>query len=265
MIIVKIGGGGQINLKGIIKDLAVIPEPFIIIHGANAVRDRLASEIKYMPKVITSVSGFTSVFSDEKLIELQMMAYAGVQNKRIVELCHQYNINAVGLSGLDGHLIRGKRNQGIRVNENGKTRIIRDLSGKPCELNASLLDLLLGADYVPVISVPIFDEDNAAINSENDEIVALLHRHYRANKIFHLIEAPGLLDDPNDAKSLIPELNVSQLAEVENEAGGRFKRKIKGIRKVLSYGKTTVYIGDGRSPSPIKKILEGQGTQIHAV
>ena len=265
MIIVKIGGGDRINLKGIIKDLAEITDPFIIIHGANAVRDRLAREIKYTPKVITSVSGYTSVFSDEKIIELQMMAYAGLQNKKIVELCFQYGINAVGLSGLDGKLIRGKRNKGIRINENGKTRIIRDLSGKPCVLNVHLLDLLLGAGYVPVISVPILDEDNAAINSENDEIVALLHRQYRAEKILHLIEAPGLLGDPSDEKSLIPKLNVDQLDKVENEAGGRFKRKIRAIQKVFSYGKTTVFIGDGRSQNPIKNIYDGQGTRIYAL
>lgn len=265
MIIVKIGGGERINLKGIIMDLAAIMEPFIIIPGANAVRDRLANEIKYTPKIITSVSGYASVFSDEKIIELQMMAYAGLQNKKIVELCHQCGINAVGLSGLDGKLIRGKRNQGIRINENGKTRIIRDMSGKPFELNVHLLDLLLASGYVPVISVPILDENNAAINSENDEIVALLHRHYRAEKIMHLIEAPGLLSDPKDEKSLIPKLNVDQLDKVEDEAGGRFKRKIRGIQKVFSYGKTTVFIGDGRSQNPIKNILDGQGTQIHAV
>jgi len=265
MIIIKIGGGDRINLKGIIRDLAELTDPFIIIHGANAARDQLAEKIKYTPKIITSVSGYSSVLSDEKVIELQMMAYAGLQNKRIVELCHQCGINAVGLSGLDGQLIRGKRNQGIRINENGKTRIIRDLSGKPYELNVHLLDLLLGAGYVPVISVPIFDEDNAAINSENDEIVALLHRQYRAERIFHLIEAPGLLGDPGDEKSLISKLNVNQLDEVENEAGGRFKRKVRGIQKVFSYGKTAVFIGDGRSQNPIKNILNGQGTQIHAV
>ena len=265
MIIVKIGGGDRINLKGIIKDLAEIKNPFIIVHGANAVRDRLAKKIKYTPKIITSISGYSSVFSDEKVIELQMMAYAGLQNKRIVELCFQCGVNAVGLSGLDGQLIRGKRNQGIRINENGKTRIIRDLSGKPYELNVRLLDLLLAAGYVPVISVPIFDELNLAINTENDEIVALLHRHYQAEKILHLIEAPGLLGDPSDEKSLISKLNVDQLDAVESEAQGRFKRKIRGIQKVFSYGKTTVFIGDGRSQSPIENILDGQGTQIYAL
>jgi len=265
MIIVKIGGGERINLKGIIKDMAEVNDLTIIIHGANSIRDKLAEQLKYAPKIITSVSGYSSVFSDERLIDLQMMAYAGLRNKRIVELCHQYRINAIGLCGLDGRLVKGKRNNGIRVNENGKTRIIRDLSGKSCELNFHLLDLLIEAGYVPVVTIPIIDEFNQAINSENDDIVALIHSHYRAEKIFHLIEAPGLLCDPRDENSLIPELDIRQLDKIEKNAGGRFKRKIKGIQKVFSYGKTTVFIGDGRSQRPIKNILSGQGTRIHAL
>ncbi|MEJ2053680.1 MAG: acetylglutamate kinase, partial [Calditrichaceae bacterium] len=38
MIIVKIGGGAGINLKGIVTDLAELNEKFIIVHGANALR-----------------------------------------------------------------------------------------------------------------------------------------------------------------------------------------------------------------------------------
>ena len=45
MIIIKIGGGSEINLKGIIADLAGVHEKFIIVHGANALRDKLAEDL----------------------------------------------------------------------------------------------------------------------------------------------------------------------------------------------------------------------------
>ena len=115
MIIVKIGGGGDINIEGIVADLAALTEKFIIVHGANALRDKLAEDLGRPKRVITSVKGYASVYSDEKLIDVMMMAYAGLRNKRIVERCHQHGINAVGLSGIDGKLIQGKRNSGIRV------------------------------------------------------------------------------------------------------------------------------------------------------
>ena len=99
MIIIKIGGGKSINLKGVVQDLAAVDEKFIIVHGANAVRDEIAAQMGHPTKSVVSVSGYSSVLSDEHAIDAILMAYAGLQNKRLVELCQQHGINAVGLSG----------------------------------------------------------------------------------------------------------------------------------------------------------------------
>ncbi|MEE9432448.1 MAG: acetylglutamate kinase, partial [Melioribacteraceae bacterium] len=131
MIIIKIGGGATINTKAIIDDLSSLDEKFIIVHGANAKRDELAENLNKPKKVITSASGYSSVFTDEESLDIMMMAYAGLKNKRIVEMCQQAGINAIGLSGIDGKVVQGKRNNGIRIKENGKLRIVRDFSGKP--------------------------------------------------------------------------------------------------------------------------------------
>ena len=170
MIIVKIGGGDGINIDGAIEDLSGLDDRFIIVHGANALRDQLAEDLGQPKQVLTSVKGYTSVYSDEKLLDVMMMAYAGLRNKRIVELCHRHGINAVGLSGLDGKIVQGRRNKGIRVYQGKKLKIVRDFSGKPQTVNAHLLELLLDNGYVPVLTVPIIDEQNAAINTENDEV-----------------------------------------------------------------------------------------------
>ena len=129
MIIIKIGGGERINIRGVIEDLTRLEEAFIIVHGANALRDKLAHDLGRPKQVLTSVKGYTSVFSDEKLLDVMLMAYAGLKNKRIVEMCQQNGINAVGLTGIDGKLVRGRRNKGIRVYQKGKLKIVRDFSG----------------------------------------------------------------------------------------------------------------------------------------
>ncbi len=137
MVIVKIGGGDSLNLPGIIADLAELDEPVVMIHGANALRDRIAERMGHEKRVLTSVSGYSSVFSDQDALDVILMAYSGLRNKRIVELCQQHGINAVGLTGLDGRVIQGRRNKGIRVREGGRNLIKRDLSGKPREINAA--------------------------------------------------------------------------------------------------------------------------------
>ncbi len=262
MLIIKIGGGKDLNLVGIIKDLATLNEKFIIVHGANALRDDLAKKLGIEKKVVTSLSGYDSVFSDENTIDLAMMAYAGLKNKRIVEMLQQNGVNAIGLSGVDGKVIQGKRNSGIKVREGGKTLLLRDFSGKPKAINKQLLDLLLDNGYTPVLSVPLIDENNFAINSENDDIIALLQNEFKAEKIISLIEAPGFLLDKNDPSSLVSNISKTELEVMEQKVDGRMKRKILALRKLFESGETTVILSDGRTENPIKDALNGKGTTI---
>jgi acetylglutamate/LysW-gamma-L-alpha-aminoadipate kinase len=262
MIIVKIGGGKDINIQGIISDLAALTEKFIIVHGANALRDKLAEDLGQPKQVLTSVKGYTSVYSDESLLDLMMMAYAGLRNKRIVELCHQHGINAVGLSGIDGKVIQGKRNQGIKVMQNGKKKIVRDYSGKPEMVNKALLLMFLENDYVPVLTVPIIDEHNAAINTENDDVVRVLQQSMRADTILSLIEAPGFLEDRSDEASVINKISPVELESREQQVEGRMKRKMLSLRRLFEHGATRVIIGDGRSEHPVADALAGKGTVI---
>lgn len=262
MIIIKIGGGKSINTKGIIQDLADLRETFIIVHGANALRDELADKLDKPKKVITSISGYSSVFSDEEALDIMMMAYSGLKNKRIVELCQQNGINAVGLTGIDGKTVLGKRNQGIRIREGEKLRIVRDFSGKPQSINVDLLNLLLSNGYVPVLTVPILDENNIAINSENDDIVRLLAKEIGANTIIQLIEAKGFLENSNDPNSVVKKLASADLIKKEKLVEGRMKRKILALRKLFENGAVKVIICNGRTENPVKDALAGKGTVI---
>jgi len=262
MIIVKIGGGKSINIEGIISDLASLDDKFIIVHGANALRDQLIEDLNQQKKIITSVSGYSSVFSDEKALDILIMAYAGLKNKRIVELCQKNGINAVGLSGIDGKMIEGRRNKGIRIKENGKLKIVRDFSGKPIKINQELLNLLLDNNYTPVLSVPIIDENNYAINSENDDIITMMQNTIHADKIIQLIEAPGFLNDADDPHSLVRSLSANELLVREGQVTGRMKRKILALRKLLETGTHQVIISDGRVENPIQDALSGKGTII---
>jgi len=222
----------------------------------------LAEDLGQLKQVLTSVKGYTSVYSDEKLLDVMMMAYAGLRNKRIVELCQQQGINAVGLSGLDGKIVQGKRNKGIRVYQGKKLKIVRDFSGKPQTVNAQLLHLLLDNGYVPVLTVPIIDEVNAAINTENDDVVRVLQQALEADTVINLIEAAGFLENQDDPGSLIKHIPSTQLAAREQQVEGRMKRKMLAFRKLFEHGASKVIISDGRSAHPVDDALAGKGTVI---
>jgi [amino group carrier protein]-L-2-aminoadipate 6-kinase len=260
MNISKIGGGAAINIVEIIKDLKNF-ENSIIIHGANAKRDEILKKMGFEKQTVTSISGYSSVLTDDNMIDSIMMAYSGLQNKRIVEICQQNGINAVGLSGIDGQLIRSKRNNGIRIEENGKKKLLHDLSGKPKQINESLIRLLMENGYTPVICIPTLDENNHAINSENDDIVALLHHTLRAKIIFQLIEAPGFLENSEDELTVINEMSKVDLESALEKSSGRIKRKLYALKQLIDIP-CTLHICDGRTEKPLTNAINGKGTVI---
>ena len=262
MIIIKIGGGEAINLSEVVKDLATLNQPFIVVHGANAVRDHIVEKMDFTKKVVTSISGYSSVFSDDNAIDAILMAYSGLRNKRLVELFQQHGVNAVGLTGLDGRLVQGVRNKGIRVMENGKKMLKRDCSGKPKSINTRLINLLMDNGYVPVLTIPICDENGNAVNSENDDIVVQLQLALGADTVIQLIEAAGLMEDVSNPASLIRKLNRSELSAREQQAQGRMKRKLHALNRTVRNGMTRIIICDGRIERPIINALAGGGTWI---
>ncbi len=262
MLIVKIGGGATINLDAIVEDLAQLDQPFVVVHGANALRDDLAARLDKPRQTITSVKGIDSVFSDEDAIDVILMSYAGLRNKRLVEALQVRGVNAIGLSGLDGRLVQGKRNTGIRVKQGSKTLLKRDFSGKPQSVNDKLLGLLLDNGFVPVLSIPIVDENGFAINSENDDIVNQLQAALGADLIVQLIEAPGFLDDASDEASMVAKLSRAELIDREQQVSGRMKRKMMALTRLFERGAARVIISDGRTDHPLRDALDGAGTHI---
>lgn len=262
MLILKIGGGAGINMEGIADDIMHFSEPVVIVHGAHAWRDDLADRLGVAREVVTSVRGYDSVLATEASMDVMLMAYAGLRNKRIVEALQRRHIQAIGLSGLDGRSIQGKRNPGIQVRQGEKILLRRDLSGKPHSINATLLHLLLANGYTPVLTVPIGDEQGMAISADNDDITAALHRDLRADLIVSLLEAPGFLADPADPSTVIPAMSRADVHQWEERSSGRIKRKLHAITRIMAEYPTRVILADGRTPHPLADALAGKGTVI---
>jgi [amino group carrier protein]-L-2-aminoadipate 6-kinase len=262
VLILKIGGGAGINIEGIADDLAGRTEPTVIVHGANAWRDDLADKLGVAREVVTSVRGYDSVLATEATMDVMLMAYAGLRNKRIVEALQRRNVAAIGLTGLDARIIQGKRNPGIQVRHGEKVLLRRDLSGKPQGINTALLQLLIVNGYTPVLTVPICDEQGFAISADNDDITAALHRDLRATTVVSLFEAPGFLSDPADAGSVIASMSRADVKQWEERSTGRIKRKLHAISRIMEEYPARVILADGRTAHPLADALEGKGTTI---
>ncbi|MBI3955386.1 [LysW]-aminoadipate kinase, partial [Candidatus Gottesmanbacteria bacterium] len=153
MIILKAGGGKNINWDYIAEDLKSIIEEVIIVHGANAYAFEVSEKLGIKEKFITSPSGHTSRYTDSQAMDLLTMTYSGLVNKKIVSILRQHGINAIGLCGADGGIWMGKRKEAILSVEAGREKVIRDSqTGNVESVNSSLIKLLISNGYTPVIT-----------------------------------------------------------------------------------------------------------------
>lgn len=266
MILIKIGGGKQINYDYISEDIASLIKngnKVVVIHGASAKRDEIAKDLGIPTKTITSPSGVSSVYTDKKAIDVFLMAYSGLVNKSIVATMQKHGVNAVGLSGIDGRLWEAKRKEIVYAVEKGKTKLIKDnLTGKVERINSKLINLLIDNGFVPVICPPAISFQNEIVNTDNDFAAAVVAGALGIKEMVVLFEAPGMLKDINNEKSLIRKIKKKELNHYMEYAIGRMKKKLLSCQKAFELGVEKIYWGDGGVKHPLQNALKGKGTVI---
>jgi acetylglutamate/LysW-gamma-L-alpha-aminoadipate kinase len=273
-VVVKIGGTEGVDHAAICADLSSLIQEgkrFILVHGGSAEANHLGESLGCPPKFITSPSGHSSRYTDERTREIFTMAVNGKMNSFLVSDLQAAGINAIGLAGMDGQLILATRKESILSVENGKRKVIRDdFSGKIETVNTRLLNLLLEQGYTPVIAPLAISSKGEILNVDADRAAAMIAASLGSSTLILLTAAPGLMRNFPDEASLIHKLDHADLDQAMDYAQGRMKKKILGAKEALDglsldgeqRACQTVIIADGRIASPISLALQNQGTLI---
>jgi len=267
MIVVKAGGNGDLDVEAVCADVAELVAQggqVVLVHGGSHETSVISEQLGHPPRFVTSVSGHVSRYTDRETLEIFAMVAAGRINKLLVERLQQLGVDALGLSGLDGRLLEGKRKSALRIIVNGKRKILRgEYSGKIERVNVGLLRALLEADYVPVVAPLAISHESEALNVDGDRAAAAIGAALKAEKVIILSNVPGLLRDVADESTLIPHIPPEQAEEyLDRYARGRMKRKLLGAIEALRDGVGQVVIADGRVAQPLRRALAGYGTVI---
>lgn len=267
VLVIKVGGADGIDSGAVCDDLAALKAEgrrCVLVHGGSAETNRIAEALGHPPVFVTSPSGYTSRYTDRATLEIFEMVYCGKANKAWVEGLQRRGVDAVGLSGLDGRLFEGKHKATVRsVEADGKVRILRgDHTGTVERVNTRLLDLLLDAGYLPVLTPPGSSFEGAAINVDGDRAAAAVAVALGAEALLLLSNVPGLLRDFPDETSLIPAVAAGAVEDYLSVAQGRMKKKVLGAAEAVAGGVGRVVLGDARIPRPIRSALAGEGTVV---
>lgn len=266
MIVLKIGGSEGINYDYIADDIAELVKAgqrLIVVHGGSALTNKIAEQLGHPPQFVTSVSGFTSRRTDRRALEIFEMVYCGQMNKGLVEKLQMRGVNAVGLSGLDGRLWEGPRKDAIKVIQNGRKMVIRDdYTGKVEKVNTALLQTLLDAGALPVLTPPASSYEGEAINVDGDRAAAATAAAFQAEALIILSNVPGLLANFPDESSLIKHIPKTKIDSFMSVAEDRMKKKVMGAQEALAQGIGRIVFADGRVAQPVRRAIAGQGTVI---
>lgn len=266
MIVVKVGGGKDLNIDAIVADLVELRaagQELLLVHGGAETTNEVAEALGHPPQFVTSESGYVSRRTDRRTLEIFEMVYCGQLNKMWVEKLQRAGVNAVGLSGLDGRIFEGQRKDKLRIRMNGRRLVLRDdWTGTVERINTDLLRLLLDAGYLPVLTPPAASEKGEAINVDGDRAAAMVAAAFNAQALVILSNVPGLLRDFPDESSLIREIPRAKADDFMQYAEGRMKKKVMGAVEAINEGVQSVIFADGRIDAPISGALAGAGTQI---
>ncbi len=266
MIVIKVGGSAGIDYDALCDDLAALwqqGQRLVLVHGGSHETNQVAEALGHPPRFVTSPGGYTSRYTDRRTLEIFEMVYCGTANKGLVERLQGRGVNALGLSGLDGRLLTGKRKAAIRIVENGRQKILRDdWTGTVEQVNTALLTMLLEQDYMPVIAPLAGSEKGEPLNVDGDRAAAAIAVALGADTLLLLSNVPGLLRAFPDEASLIPHIPRNDVESYMDYAEGRMKKKVLGAGEAVAQGVGRVVLGDARAAGCVSHALAGHGTVV---
>ena len=262
MLVIKIGGS-LTDIDPLLADVAACREPLVLVHGANKELNDLSTRLGHPPRMVTSERGEVSRFTDETTMDHFLMAYAGKQNKRIVERLRALGANAVGLTAMDGGIAIGRRKPDLRIKEDGKMKVLHgDHSGSIERIEPKLLRLLLENGYLPVVTPPALSHDGVAINVDGDRLAMEIAAALSAERLLIFADTPGFMRDVADEHSVIPLIHLDEVERVAQYGKGRARVKLLAAAQAIRRGIQAVGLLDGRGEHPLTRAFEGAGTWV---
>lgn len=266
-VVIKYGGNAMVDDKlksGFARDVTLMKAVGInpvIVHGGGPQIGQLLEKLGKQSKFVEGMR-----VTDSETMDVVEMVLGGLVNKDIVNLIHQHGGNAVGLTGKDGHLIQAKKMTITRKSPELEVPEIIDLGhvGEVTSIQASVVDMLLHGDFIPVIAPIGVGEDGHSYNINADLVAGKIAEVLGAEKLMLLTNIHGLLDKDDNLLSGLDAAQVDRLIKDGTIHGGMLP-KINCALSAVKHGVKAAHIIDGRVEHAVLLELftdEGVGTII---
>lgn len=252
IIVIKYGGNAMVNeelKKMVMLDLVLLAQigiKVVLVHGGGPEISDTLSKMQIQTKFINGLRQTSA-----EAMEVVQMVLAGKINKSLVNLIEKSGGRAIGLCGIDGHMIEAKKVS----DELGFVGEIISVDTKP------VLDML-NMGYIPVISTIGYDADGNVYNINADTVASRIAGELKACSLISMTDTSGILRDQKNPESLISTINVSEAPHLIKEGviSGGMIPKVGCCIEAIRRGVKRVFIIDGRVPHSILiEVLSDEG------
>lgn len=256
-IVVKYGGNAMINdelKEAVMRDLVLLTTvgiKVVLVHGGGPAINKTLEKIGVESKFVDGLR-----VTDKETVYVVQMVLAGKVNKDLVCQIGNLGGHAIGLSGMDGNMIKCKPLD----SEHG-------FVGEITETNMEVISEVLANNFIPVISTIGYDEHGNCYNINADTVAAQIAGDLKAEALISMTDIVGLLRDVNDDSSKIQKVFISDIPALiaDGIIKGGMIPKIDSMTQAIRNGCTKAFIIDGRVPHSILMELltdEGMGTMF---
>lgn len=240
IIVVKYGGSAMVDeelKRHVIQDVTLLKlvgfKP-IIVHGGGKEISKWVAKSGKEPEFVNGLRK-----TDEDTMEIAEMVLGRV-NKSLVQMVQALGVNAIGISGKDGGLLKVDR----KYSDGQDIGYVGDIK----EVNPKILHDLLDMDFLPIICPVGMDDNFDTYNINADDAACAIARAVKAEKLAFLTDIEGVYKDPSDPSTLISELLVSEARELigGGNIGGGMLPKLNNCIEAIENGVSRVHILDGR-------------------
>lgn len=252
IIVIKYGGNAMVNedlKKAVMTDIVLLAQigiKVVLIHGGGPEINQTLEKMNITSKFINGLRQ-----TDKEAVNVVQMVLAGKINKDLVNLLENSGGKAIGICGIDGHMIEAKSMN----DELGFVGEITAVNVKP------VLDLL-SMNYIPVISTVGYDKDNNVYNINADTVASRIAGELKADSLITLTDIKGILQDKNDENTLISAISVEEAPSLISGGtiNGGMIPKTECCVEAIQRGVKRVFIIDGRVPHSILiEVLSDKG------
>ncbi len=264
--VVKAGGGvfaSEESTRVLIEQIGILHYfgvRVVLVHGGGPQLTETADALGVETRMVQGRR-----VTDGKAIDVSAMVLNGLINTRVLAMCRELEINAVGVSGVDAGLVLAHRRPPVKLKD-GET-VDYGFVGDIDRIDGSVLSRLLDNGFMPVVSPLSADDRGTLLNINADTVAAAIGSALAAEKLILCTGAPGILERVEDPGSLISYTDLAGLERLRESGSLQdgMLPKAKAIEGALRGGVRRVHVVSYTSPEGILGEVftnEGTGTLI---